>query len=194
MSWTIDPNFGSTLTTAPAVSPFSTGGGNQMLSTSGAGAVYRSDFSKLNVELTCDLFFGGTLDFNDMANGPCLIARRQIDGSFYFAALNIQFSSARAITIFRYNGTLDTFTVLTNGFAYTPTGWTTNELLKFTFRVYGDSLTARVIKVSSGNLSVEAGVFNSTISIAGNPGIGARLNSGSPQMQSFIDNLSIAEI
>jgi hypothetical protein len=194
MAWTIDPHFASSMFAIPAFSPFSVGGGNRVLSLEGSGAAYRDELSPLNAEVSCT-FSVSTI--GSFGAAPVLILRRQVsDGSMYFSHVYFDnFSSGqRALSIYRYNGTLDTITSLT--FSGRPATFLpippASELLTMKFRIMGDNLLASIFR-TNGSLLIQTSTSNSVITAAGNPGLGGNItynNTGSDNAV-FMDDFEV---
>jgi hypothetical protein len=197
MSWTIDTNFGNSCFSTDAISPFSTGGGNSVLSLSGTGFAYRSDLNYVDVELSCVININQHLGGSQ---GPSLIARRQTsDGSCYFGSIYFDnFSSgSRSATVSKYNGTLDTVTAICTSNtpeANVPDSTLPTLLMIFRFRVKGRNLLCSLFNYSTGNLIVETGAIHSDILSAGNPGIGANLYNHDSKTFTLADDLNIKEL
>jgi hypothetical protein len=195
MSWIIDPNFGSTLYTSEPFSPFPTGGGNKVLSF-GSGAVYNTSTTAVNMVVECDLVVKNQITVVGYIHDPMafLIGRRQSsDGSFYavgYTQTDIGLGSRRGqMNIFKYNGTSDTFTHLTESLILssdinTPT---ILQLLKLRLSI-NDSSIAGYLLNSSGLVLMQASTTDSQFTSAGTAGIGGHLVVG------FGNNVSVPNI
>jgi hypothetical protein len=199
MAWVTDPNFGSTLFAVPATSPFSTGGGNRMLNVwGGAGATYRNDVSFTNMVVSCQFFFRVDDQGSGRDVGGLVVRRKTSDGSFYGSVIRHELDSDQ-LYIFKYNGTLDTFTDF--GVSYSldtnPNFIPHNTIMNFELRIVENSLTASILH-TSGTLAVSVGTVDSTITGAGNPGVCSNLRAISLGQningEMYFDNWSVSSL
>lgn len=205
MAWTIDTNFGSTLISSTAFSPFDTSGGNKVLGF-GAGVAYRDDIAVDDMQLECDMVVKNQIAITGFTYKPAayLIGRRQTaDGSLYAVGYTQSFSglSGRRGTmiVYKYNGTSDTFTELSFGLILSTDIDTPVELQLLTFRmsVNGSSIQGSLLDKATGKLLLQVAAVDSEFSLAGNPGIGGTLvdvGNNNTVAQIFADNLQIDSI
>ena len=205
MAWTIDTNFGSTLTATTAFAPFDTAGGNRVINF-GAGIVYRDDFTITDMQIECDLVVKNQIQIAGFTYDPFafLIGRRQTsDGSFYavgYTQVTSGLGGRRGqMNLFKYNGTSDVFTTLAESLilATDLDAPVELELLKYRLKVNGSSIQGSLLN-SSGVVLLQVSDVDTEFSSAGNPGIGGALviPFGQSRFQPTIsaDNLQIDSI